>query len=229
MSLSFLLLATGSTLVGQTQPPPPTAPRAPAAPVPLDPEHNMPDPEVPSPEVIDSARAATEKLGAEVVAGRYGAAIERMYPTWKKRMAERMGGMDKLNAKLADQANEMQKMGMSIISFKPQGQPTVHEVSLGRKNIAVNGKLVEIDAFTKWMVIFPTVTRIKLVMQNEPIREMERTGFQVVISDKGKNEWTFIDGSGLKVADLRSLFSNLPEDLKLPQIGGREIKPGEER
>jgi hypothetical protein len=220
-----MVLAMGSTLVAQTKP---AAPEAPAATV--DPEHNMPDPETAPPEVIASARAAVEALGAQVVIGKYEVAIERMYPTWKKRMAERVGGMDKLNAQLANVATQMQSNGMSLISFKPEGQPTVHEVSLGKKSVTVNGRPTQVDAFTKWMLIFPTATQFKLFKANDPKPYVvETTGFQVAISDKGKNEWTFIDGSGLKVADLRSLFSNLPEDLKLPPIGGREVKTGTER
>ncbi len=214
----------GSTLVAQVQPAAPVAPAAPAGP-----EYDTPAAETPSPEVIASARAAVESLGAQVVLGKYEVAIDRMYPAWKKRMAERVGGIEKLNAQLANKANDMQRNGMSILSFKQQGQPIVREVSLGRKTVTANGRSVQIDAFTKWMLIFPTVTRVKVTMQNEPVREIELTGFQVAISEKGKNEWTFIDGSGLKVADLRSLFSNLPEDLKLPVIGGREIKSGAER
>jgi hypothetical protein len=220
-----VVLATGSTLVAQVQPAAPVAPAAPAGP-----EYDTPAAETASAEVIASARAAVESLGTQVVLGKYEVAIERMYPVWKKRMAERVGGMEKLNAQLAGVAAQMQSNGMRLISFKPQGQPSVHEVSLGKKTTVVNGKEVKVDAFTKWLLIFPTATQFSLFKPNDPKPYLiETTGFQVAISDKGKNEWTFIDGSGLKVADLRSLFSNLPEDLKLPVIGGREIKSGAER
>lgn len=215
----------GSTLVAQVQPTVPVVPAAQSGP-----EYDTPAAETPSPEVIASARAAVESLGSQVVLGKYEVAIERMYPAWKKRMAERVGGMEKLNAQLAGAAAQMQGNGMSLISFKPQGQPIVHEVSLGKKTTLVNGKEIKVDVFTKWLLIFPTVTQFQIFKANDPKRYLvETTGFQVAIADKGKNEWTFIDGSGLKVADLRSLFSNLPEDLKLPPIGGRELKTGAER
>lgn len=231
-----MALSTGSALVAQTEPALPSAPKAPAAPAtpparqPLESEKMLPDPEIPSPEVVASARAAVENLGSQVVLGKYEVAIERMYPTWKKRMAERMGGMEKLDARLANVARQMQSNGMSLISFKPQGAPRVHEVSLGKKKVTVNGRENEVDVFTKWMLVFPTVTQFRLFKANDPKPYLvETTGFQVAISDKGRNEWTFIDGSGLTVADLRSLFSTLPEDLELPPIGGREIKTGNER
>jgi hypothetical protein len=53
---------------------------------------------------------------------------------------------------------------------------------------------------------------------------IESTGFQVAISDKGKADWTFIDGSAVSVNDLRSLFGNLPQDLELPPLEKRQIK-----
>jgi hypothetical protein len=228
------MLAVGRVHTAHAEPPRPAAPAVPLLPSPVDSEHNMPDPETPAPEVLTAAKAAVEKLGSEVVLGRYNVAIERMYPTWKKRLAERMGGMEQLNAQLAASAKKMQNNGMSITSFKPQGEPSVHEVTLGRKTVKVNGKPVQVDAFTKWLLIVPTATQFKFFKPDQPgaaptLHVVESTGFQVVISDKGANDWTFIDGSGLSVADLRSLFSNLPEDLVLPVMGGREIKGDAQR
>jgi hypothetical protein len=230
MSPWVVMLASG-LLSAQTKP---ALPAVPVAPKPVETENNMPAREIPAPEVILSARTAVEKLGAEVVLGRYAVAIERMYPAWKKRMAERLGGMEKLQAKLDAAAKQMQSNGMSIISFKPNGEPTMHEVSLGKKKVLVNGKEVEVDVFTKWMLLIPTATQFRVFKQVEEgappkLLTVESTGFQVAISDKGKNDWTFIDGSGLSVADLRNLFPTLSEDLELPQMGGREIKPGAER
>jgi hypothetical protein len=53
---------------------------------------------------------------------------------------------------------------------------------------------------------------------------IESTGYQVAISDKGENNWTFIDGAGLKPADLRGLFVTLPQDMELPPVGKREVR-----
>jgi len=43
-------------------------------------------------------------------------------------------------------------------------------------------------------------------------------GFQVAIADKGSDDWTFISGSDISVADLRSLFTSLPANLELPEV-----------
>ena len=46
----------------------------------------------------------------------------------------------------------------------------------------------------------------------------------MAVCDKGTNDWTFIDGAGLKVADLRGLFITLPQDLQLPPVEKREAR-----
>ena len=36
--------------------------------------------------------------------------------------------------------------------------------------------------------------------------------------------WYFMDGSSLSVADLRSLFPDLPENIELPKLERREVR-----
>jgi hypothetical protein len=177
------------------------------------------------PQAIAGAVAAVAKLGEEVVLGRYQVAIERMNPVWKERTANRMGGMDKLEKQLAGVAAQMVQQGVSMISFKPQGQPIAYEVSPGRKVVRENGRDVERMVFTKWMVLVPTVTRFRIMQEGNPRPVViESTGFQVAISDKGRNNWTFIDGSGLKPGDLRGVFITLPQDMELPEVKRREVR-----
>ena len=177
------------------------------------------------PEVVASASAAVAKLGDEVVLGRYQVAVDRMNPMWKERTAKRMGGMDALEKQLAGVASQMVQQGISMISFKPQGQPRSFEVSPGKKVEKVNGQDVESLIFTKWMVLVPTATKFRIMRPGEtkPL-VIDSIGFQVAISDKGKNDWTFIDGSGVSVNDLRSLFVTLPQDLVLPPLEKHESR-----
>jgi hypothetical protein len=180
------------------------------------------------PEVIASASAAVAKLGEEVVLGRFKAAVDRMNPLWKERTAQRMGGMDALEKQLDGVAAQMVQQGISMISFKPQGQPRPYEVSPGTKVFRENGKDVERLVYTKWMILVPTATRFR-IMRGEPGQApkpmvIESTSFQVAISDKGANDWTFIDGSGLKPGDLRGLFITLPQNLELPPVEKREVR-----
>ena len=177
------------------------------------------------PQVTAGAVEAVAKLGEEVVLGRYHVAIERMNPVWKERTAARMGGMDKLEKQLAGISAQMVQQGVSMISFKPQGQPIAYEVAPGKKVVRENGKDVERMVFTKWMVLVPTVTRFRIMQEGNPRPiVIESTGFQVAISDKVKNDWTFIDGAGLKPGDLRGVFITLPQDMELPKVTRREIR-----
>jgi hypothetical protein len=172
-----------------------------------------------------SAVAAVAKLGDEVVLGRYQAAIERMNPIWKERTAARMGGMAALEKQLAGVAAQMVQQGISMISFKPQGQPRVYEVSLGKRVFKENGQDIERLMFTKWLVLVPTVTKFRIIREGDPRPlVIESTGYQVAISDKDRIDWTFIDGAGLNPGDLRGIFITLPQDMELPPVGKREVR-----
>ena len=177
------------------------------------------------PQVVASAVAAVAKLGEEVVLGRYQVAVERMYPVWKEREAKRMGGMEVLEKRLASVPAEMVQLGISIISFKPQGQPRPYEVAPGTKVVKENGVNAGKLVFTKWLVLVPTVRKIRIMRQGNPKPAViESTGYQVAIADKGNNDWTFIDGAGLKPSDLRGLFGTLPQNLELPPLEEHESR-----
>lgn len=177
-------------------------------------------------DVVASATAAVAALGDEVVKGRYQVALERMNPDWKKRTAKRMqGGEEELEKQLAGVAKMMVQQGISMLSFKPQGQPRSYEVTPGKKVEKINGQDVESLIYQKWLVIIPTVTKFRIIKPGEakPI-VIESIGFQVAISEKGKNDWSFIDGAGLTVNELRSLFATLPQDLEFPPLEKREAR-----
>jgi hypothetical protein len=181
--------------------------------------------EVPPPEIIASAKKAVADLGKEVVLGRYHVAGERMYPTWKERMAMRMGGMDKLQAQLESVPKLMLQQGISITDFSPAGQARAYEVSPGKMTQIVDGKPIERLRYTKWLVLVPTVTKFRTHIKGDPMAVIiESTGFQIAVTDKGKEDWTFIDGAGVSVNELRSLFVNLPMNLELPPLEKRQIK-----
>ena len=181
--------------------------------------------EAATPEIVASAVKAVADLGKEVVIGRYQVAGERMYPQWKDRVARHMGGMDKLQQKIDGVAKQMLQQGISITDFSPQGQPRAFEVHPGKMVEVVDGKQIERLCYTKWLVLVPTVTKFRTHLKGDPIAVViESVGFQVAVTDKDKEDWTFIDGSGVTVNDLRSLFVNLPMNLELPPLEKRQLK-----
>lgn len=177
------------------------------------------------PEVPASAVAAVSRLGEEVVLGRYQVAIERMNPLWMERAAQTLGSREELMRKIEGVAAEMVRQGISMISFKPHAAPLVYQVSPGHRPPNAGGPAF---GYTKWLVLVPTATRFRILsrVQGGPPQSVtiEKIGFQAAISDKGANDWTFIDGAGLKVSDLCSLFPTLPHDMKLPPIEEKVIR-----
>mgnify|MGYP001344851361 FL=1 len=148
-----------------------------------------------------------------------------MNPQWKERLAAKVGGIEALDKQLSAVAGEMLSQGVKITEFKPQGRSRSFEVGPGKKVEIINGVNVEKLVYTKWLVLVPTVTRFEVLPEKatKPI-VIESTGFQAAISDKGRNNWTFIDGSSLTLNELRKLYINLPADLELPPIDKREVR-----
>lgn len=176
--------------------------------------------------VVDSAVKAVEALGNDVVAGKFETAIQLMNPQWKERMAKRLGngGEAQIDQRAREMMAEMQRQGIRMLAFKPQGRPQAYEVWPGKSITSANGRQVENLIYTKWMVLIPTVTRLQVTPpgQDKPV-VIESNSFQIAVSDKDKNNWTFIDGANATVSELRSLFITLPEDIVLPSVGRRVV------
>lgn len=177
------------------------------------------------PEVLASAVAAVGKLGDEVVLGHYKVAVDRMNPQWKERTAKRMGGKDVLEKQLAGVAAQMVQQGISMIYCKPVGKPLSYEVGPDKRVVKENGVDVEKLMYGKWLVLVPTETRFRIFPQGaKSAMVISSTSFQVAICDKGKTDWTFIDGANLNVGDLRGLFSTLPKNMELPPVKKHEVR-----
>ena len=173
------------------------------------------------PAVVNSAVQAVEALGKKVVLGEHKVAIEKMYPQWKQRMAKREGGLEKLEKDLDGIGAMMARNGLSIISFKTLGAPKAHEVWPGEGSTELK------PIYTKWLLMIPTVIQLRVMdtTGNQPkARVINSYGFQVAIADKDKLDWTFINGSDVKVSDLRGMFTSLPANLELPPVRREEVK-----
>ena len=116
--------------------------------------------------------------------------------------------------------------GVSIISFVHLGTPRSFEVGPSTRKELVNGETVEIEIFTKWLVFVPTLTKYRLTLKGDKeYYYLEKIGYQVAVSDEGRNDWTFIDGERLTLSALRRLYITLPLDLELPPIQERKAEP----
>jgi hypothetical protein len=215
----MIFLALGSLSCGeawaQKATPPAAARAASAAREPLD---------TAPPEVVAAAVTAVEKLGGEVTRGNYAVVLERMNPQWKERVAKQTpGGMEEVEKQIGGAAQSMMQKGVSIISSVPLGTPRSFEVSPGKRVEKVNGEEVEILIYTKWLVFVPTLTKYRYILKGDPKpMVIEKVGYQVAVTEKGRNDWSFIDGSGLTLNTLRRLYVTLPQDLALPPIEERK-------
>lgn len=174
-------------------------------------------------EVASAAVAAVKAMGDQVVLGRHQVAIDRMYPQWKESVAKREGGMEKLEEKLAGIVKQMNEQGVQLLAFRPEGVPTAYEVGPGKTVVEEGGKQVEKMIYKQWLLLIPTVTQYRITKPAQAgelpkFLVITSRGFQVAISDKDKNDWTFIDGAGVTVPELRRLFITLPDNMVLPEI-----------
>lgn len=174
-------------------------------------------------EVTSAAVAAVKAMGDQVVLGKHQVAIDRMYPQWKESVAKREGGMEKLEEKLAGIVKQMNEQGVQLLAFRPEGKPTAYEVGPGKEVVEEDGKKVEKMIYKKWLLLIPTVTQYRITKPAQAgelpkFLVITSRGFQVAISDKDKNDWTFIDGAGVTVPELRRLFITLPDTMVLPEI-----------
>ena len=179
-------------------------------------------------EVLDRAVAATRAMGKQVLMGNYGVALDRMYPRWKNRAAKRLaGGQAELARRLAEIPSQMAKQGISLLKYEV-GEPTgAHEVVLLRtKDESGN----DVKRYLEWLVFVPTRAEYRIIdPETRLARRIETKGFQVAVNRKGSAAWHFIDGRNCSIADLRSFFPGLPENLGLlgiPKVGGAELGGG---
>lgn len=192
-----------------------------------------------APEVEKSAVDAVKALGAQVMAGNHKVALERMYPAWKEKLTATVpGGVKAMEAAMETLGKQMRASGTTITGFETAGPITAYEVDAGKEPVLdaagkpvideASGKPAEKIIFKKYLLVVPTITKFRfMVPPADPggvakPAAITSKSFQLALSDKGKNDWTFIDGATLKMSELRRLFFNLPQDMPLPEVKKEE-------
>lgn len=162
--------------------------------------------------VIAEAVAAVQQVGNEALQENYEEVIAKIYPRYRKRAVKQLGGEAALVAQMRKMISDLKQGGITILSFKAEP--------------AIQG--FEIPEFGQWLVFVPTTRVIRRIdTQTGQVKKGELTDYQVALRDKAEgSEWSFINGSTLKVSELRALFPSLPRDedeLALPPTGFRDL------
>jgi len=174
-------------------------------------------------EVEMSVQKASQALGNEVLKGNFAYAVDKMYPRWKVRQAVRLGSEQKLLEQFSRVGAQMQQAGIDITGFQALQPVAFYRVWPIRadktKKVGLGGKLNY-----HLLALVPTKMTMRFLLEGKAPRTFVRDSFQVAICEEGTNDWTFIDGSTIKPADLRSMFPLLPADLVLPKREDNEKK-----
>lgn len=185
-------------------------------------------PRKPVPESVKiEAQKSVQALANQVVRGNQDAAFKHMNSEWKKKLARKNGGEKKLMEDMRAQFSYLQAQGVVIRAMEAKKPITGYEVDFGLVPTQVNGQVQNAPVYKQWLVFVPTVSLISATnrkAQPPETYDIRVDSFQAAICTKGKNDWTFIDGSDLKAANLRELFKFLPKDDKKLGFPKREKK-----
>jgi len=173
-------------------------------------------------EVKQRAKAAVQVVMDKTLRGDHQAAIDAMNPDFVKVAARGAGGVKKYKANLLKAMKAMGPNGVNLQAAITRAADIAFEVDYGFKKEVVNGKEVQVAGYQSWMVYVPTVTEFTILdKEAEPakLRTFQKWSFEIAISPKENENWTFINGSNINALQLRQLFPFLPKedkDLKFP-------------
>lgn len=186
------------------------------------------------PAIADQAQAAVQKMGTELMRGNFKYSQERMYPRWKRRLAKRIGSMERLEQQLASGDQQRVKMGLIVTSYHADKPTAFFDVWRAKKVDPDSGKLILDDdgreiVVSHWLAVVPTTTQVKVPdpQQGGRMRTLEEKSYAIAVAEQGSNDWYFLTGMKPTIQDLRSMFPSLPLDrneLGLPESSAREIK-----
>jgi hypothetical protein len=189
-------------------------------------------------EVMQRAQAPTQKMIDQMVRGNYKALIDQWHPGFVKAISRPYGGPEKFKASVLKMLNQMGGNGIAIQAGITRKPDIAFEVDWGPQDVLVDGKPVtgpdgkpkQEFAYRQWMVYVPTVidANINNTRVEPAVLEKWRTfSFQIAISPKRNENWTFIDGGRVTPLQLRKIFPFLPKDEKdliFPKVRREQIK-----
>ena len=160
-------------------------------------------------EILADAVKATQAVGDETLKGDFDGVVKKLYPRYRKRAAKRLGSNEALTEQMRKLVNEFAASGMTVTKF--EAEPAIHGF--------------DIPEFSEWLVFVPTKRTVRRIDPTTGLTQWaEIKDYQVAIRKKEVGaSWSFINGSRLKMTELRSFFPSLPNDLEeyaVPEIGG---------
>lgn len=187
--------------------------------------------------VMNRARMAVQKVVDETVRGNYEATLESMNPKFVEAISRPYGGPEKFKASMLKMMKQMGGNGIAIQAILTQAPKMALEVDWGQRDVLVDGKPVlgsngkpkREAVYRSWMVFVPTVMDYMITdQQAQPtVQKKVRTwSFQIAISPKREEKWTFIDGKNINPLLLRKIFPFLPvneQDFQFPKLPKPEI------
>lgn len=157
-----------------------------------------------------SALKAGRELSGAVKTGDMMWMVEKMYPSWKNKLAARLpGGMKELMDTYRKMGEALKEHDFKIESFEVMSPAGEYVVKAG----------------TEKLVVLPTrtVIAIKNPETGQTVRG-EKLGFLYALTKIGKNEpWTFIDGTTIKLNDLRNLIYDVPLNIVQPSVSQKVL------
>ncbi len=187
-------------------------------------------------EVKQRAQAALQLVVDKTIRGDFKAALDSMNPKFVEVTSRPYGGPTKYRAGLLKQMQDMGKNGVTFEAAITQAADIAFEVDYGFENQVIdgeavtdeNGKPVQIALYRSWMVFVPTVKDFQyLDKSKEPnvLRKFRKWGFEVAISPKKNENWTFINGDNINALQLRRFFPFLPKEDKKLEFPKVDVKP----
>lgn len=179
-------------------------------------------------EVKASAQEAVKKVVEATMRGDFQTVLDSMNPEFVKIISRPYGGPARFKAGMLHQMKDMGKNGLIIDGIIALPADTAFEVDYGIVDRMVDGQLTKVGEYRKWMVFVPTVKDFQFLdpTTNPPtLKRFRKRDFEIAISPKEVENWTFINGSSTNALQLRKLFPFLPkEDAKLnfPPIKNEE-------
>ena len=189
-------------------------------------------------EVKERAQAAVQEVVDKTVRGDFKAALDSMNPEFLKVMARPFGGPKRLKAQYLRQMQAMGKNGVTFQAAITRRADSAFEVDYGFEDLLIDGQKIigpdgkpkQVARYRQWMVFVPTVKDFQYLDKSTnpaKLRRFRKWDFEIAISPKGQEKWTFVNGNGMNALQLRKVFKFLPKndkDYQFPGVKNEELK-----